>query len=83
MDKVKKILIEFSWRGHKISQFVEQYAIFKDIKGEDDFWGEFVIGEEKFQYQIWWNGEIAIFKYGATDYCAIVDTFSFTFSQIY
>ena len=34
MDKAKKILIEFSWRGHKISQFVEQYAIFKDIKGE-------------------------------------------------
>ena len=49
----------------------------------NDFWGEFVIGEEKFQYQIWWSGEIAIFKYGASDYCAIVDTFSFTFSQIY
>lgn len=83
MDKVKKILIEFSWRGQKISQFVEQYAIFKDIKGEDEFWGEFVIGKDKFQYQIWWSGEIAIFLYGATDYCAIVDHFTMKFNQIY
>lgn len=80
----KKLLIEFSWRGQRITQFIDKDLAFQDIAEKEDFWGEFIIGKDKFQYQIWWNsGEIAIFQYGATDYCAIVDNFSVTFNQRY
>ena len=94
MDMAKKLLIEFTWRGHKISQFIEKRLIFDDIVNNEhaiklddysnDYWGEFIIGKDKYQYQIWWNSsEIAIFQYGATDYCALVDNFTLTFSNIY
>lgn len=80
----KKVLIEFVWRGHTIKHFIEKDVIFKDIKEEDDYWGEFVIGKDIYEYQIWWNsGEVAIFKAGAKDYCALVSSFSVTFSQMY
>lgn len=83
MDKVKKILIEFTWKGHTIKQFIEQKIVFDDIKGTDAFWGEFIIGTDKFQYQIWWSGEIAIFNNGGNNICAVLDNFNLTFGNNY
>ena len=80
----KKVLIEFTWRGKIISHFIEKDIIFDDINEEEDYWGEFVIGKDIYEYQIWWNsGEVAIFNAGATDYCALVDNFSVHFSNRY
>lgn len=80
----KKVVIEFSWRGNKIKHFIPYSSILMDMNEKEDFWGEFIIGKDKFQYQIWWNaGEIAIFHEGATDFCALVDNFSIHFSQLY
>jgi hypothetical protein len=80
----KKILIEFSWVGNKITQFIDKDVAFADIAGKEDFWGEFVVNGTKFQYQIWWNGgKIAIFKYGEDKLCDMVDNFSVNFSAHY
>lgn len=76
------IIIEFRWRNKTIRQYISKKEIFKDIKEEDNFWGEFTIGNDIYQYQIWWNsGEIAIFYKGATDYCAIVEGFTAFFNH--
>lgn len=80
----KQVLIEFSWRGHEIKHFIDKDIIFNDINEKDDYWGEFVIGKDIYEYQIWWNsGEVAIFNAGAKDYCALVDNFSVHFSKRY
>jgi hypothetical protein len=80
----KKVLIEFTWRGKTISHFIEKDIIFDDINEKEDYWGEFVIGKDIYEYQIWWNsGEVAIFNAGAKDYCALVDNFLVHFSNRY
>ena len=59
---MKKIWITFNWKGHNISKMYDKEIIFNDIKGIDDFWGDFVVDRTEFQFQIHWESNtITIF----------------------
>lgn len=79
-----KTLIEFSWRGKVISQFIEDNILYNDFMNKEDFWGEFALYGNMYQYQIFWRcHKIAIFNKDGIETIAMVDSFQLTFSKNY
>ena len=79
-----KTLIEFSWRGKVISQFIEDNILYNDFMNKDKFRGEFVSYGNIYQYQIFWRcHKIAIFIKDGIEPIAMVDSFQLTFSKNY
>lgn len=83
---MQRVEITFNWGAHQIKEYVNADIIFKDIKGEDDFWGEFLLnigygfGVVCFQYQLHWeSGIVKIFRKNETEEIATIDGFNANF----
>lgn len=75
-------ILEFNWNGETITKYINTEDLYKDIKDEDSFWGEFYLNGKSFQFQIFWNGsEIAIFEKGGVEPIYFVDSFNLYFSR--
>lgn len=76
----KQVLIDFNWRGYKVTQFIPTSAV---AYGFNNFIGEFVYGTNAFNYVVSLDGVIKIYKVDSTDVIDIVDSFNLTFSKNY
>lgn len=81
---MKKIFIEFNWKGENISKFIEYNDMFEEVNNVDVHFYDIINNEKLFTFRINWAlGIILIYKNDKSSYVDSVDNFNVRFCERY